>query len=102
MIFKTYNISPYHSNCMKSNNPHSGIQEVSHCRTLDNMNCGYPACNQGGLIIVQISTSIPGRCVALEGNGSRPSHRGDGYIETDKMYTLNGTEVHGVAYEMDW
>lgn len=36
--------------------------------------------------------------VALEGNGQRPSHHGDGYIEGDKSYTLNATEVHGVAY----
>jgi DNA (cytosine-5)-methyltransferase 1 len=39
--------------------------------------------------------------VALEGNGQRPSHRGDGYAETDKSYTLNATEVHGVAYSFD-
>ena len=37
--------------------------------------------------------------VALEGNGQRPSHRGDGYLVTDKSYTLNTTEVHGVAYQ---
>ena len=36
--------------------------------------------------------------IALEGNGQRPSHKGDGYAETDKSYTLNTTEVHGVAY----
>ena len=36
--------------------------------------------------------------VALEGNGQRPSHHGDGYLVSDKSYTLNGTEVHGVAY----
>ena len=36
--------------------------------------------------------------VCLEGNGQRPSHLGDGYKESDKMYTLNATEVHGVAY----
>lgn len=36
--------------------------------------------------------------IALEGNGQRPSHHGDGYIESDKSYTLNTTEVHGVAY----
>lgn len=35
---------------------------------------------------------------AIEGNGSRPSHRGDGYKEADVMYTLNATEQHGVAY----
>ena len=39
--------------------------------------------------------------VSLEGNGQRPSHRGDGYAETDKSYTLNATEVHGVAYSFD-
>ena len=39
--------------------------------------------------------------VALEGNGQRPSHRGDGYAVTDKSYTLNSTEVHGVAYAVD-
>ena len=36
--------------------------------------------------------------VCIEGNGSRPSHHGDGYIESDKMYTLNTTEQHKVAY----
>ena len=38
------------------------------------------------------------KTIALEGNGQRPSHRGDGYIESDKSYTLNTTEVHGVVY----
>lgn len=53
--------------------------------TLDN-NGGNPACNQGGMIV-------------LEGNGSRPSHRGDGYAESDTMYTLNSTEHHAVCIE---
>lgn len=39
--------------------------------------------------------------VCLEGNGSRPSHHGDGYIESDTMYTLNTTERHAVAYGID-
>jgi DNA (cytosine-5)-methyltransferase 1 len=39
--------------------------------------------------------------VCLEGNGSRPSHQGDGYSQTDKMYTLNTIERHGVAYAVD-
>lgn len=43
------------------------------------------------------SRSIP---VCLEGNGSRPSHFGDGYKVSEIMYTLNCTEVHGVAYEI--
>ena len=39
--------------------------------------------------------------VRLEGNGSRPSHHGDGYIESDISYTLNSTEQHGVCYGLD-
>ena len=39
--------------------------------------------------------------IALEGNGQRPSHHGDGYIVSDKSYTLNSTEVHGVVYALD-
>ena len=42
--------------------------------------------NQGGMIV-------------LEGNGSRPSHKGDGYVESDTMYTLNSTEHHAVCVE---
>ena len=77
-----YGICSYESNAMKSNNPHSGIYEADTSRTLDN-NGGNPACNQGGMVV-------------LEGNGSRPSHQGDGYIESDTMYTLNSTEIHAV------
>ena len=39
--------------------------------------------------------------VALEGNGQRPSHKGDGYAVADKSYTLNATEIHGIAYRVD-
>ena len=36
----------------------------------------------------------------FEGNGSRPSHHGPGIqVDGQKMYTLNGTEVHGVVTE---
>lgn len=90
-----YGISPYHSNCMKSDNPHSGIYVADTSRSLDAMNCGYPGCNQGGMAVVQPVT------VCLEGNGSRPSHKGDGYCESDTMYTLNATEHHAVAYSLE-
>ena len=33
----------------------------------------------------------------LEGNGSRDSHRGDGYNDSDTMYTLNTVEQHAVC-----
>ena len=38
--------------------------------------------------------------VCLEGNGTRPSHLGDGYSIGGVMYTLNSTEVHCVAYRV--
>ena len=37
--------------------------------------------------------------IAIEGNGIRESHQGKGYAETDKMFTLNATQHHGVCYQ---
>lgn len=39
--------------------------------------------------------------VCLEGNGARPSHKGNGYSVGGAMYTLNSVEVHAVAYGFD-
>lgn len=39
------------------------------------------------------------KAVAVEGNGSRPSHRGPGCSEDDTSYTLNTSERHAVTYE---
>ena len=47
-----YGISGFESNGMKSANPHSGIYEAETARTLD-LNGGSPACNQGGIAIVE-------------------------------------------------
>lgn len=163
-----FGICSFDSNAMKSSNPHSGIYEADTSRTLD-LNGGSPACNQGGVAIVEgdgkclngwdvqskrvFSTDgvcgtlnsgttegkniVPSVClnswdvqskhiqppdgiaealysgecrygggesyvlddaktIALEGNGQRGSHQGDGYSETDTMYTLNTIERHGV------
>jgi hypothetical protein len=78
-----YGICSDKSNSMLSGNPHSGIYEADTSRILDN-NGGNPACNQGGMIV-------------LEGNGSRESHKGDGYKQSDIMYTLNTIEQHAVC-----
>ena len=72
------------SHSMLSDNPKSGFYEADTSRCLD-ANGGNPTCNQGGIAVV-------------EGNGSRPSHRGDGYKESDVMYTLNAVEHHAVAF----
>ena len=37
-----------------------------------------------------------GQTVVFEGNGSRSSHRGNGWRESDVMYTLNTVECHAV------
>lgn len=83
-----YGISSYDSNAMKSSNPQSGIYEADTSRTLD-LNGGSPACNQGGMAVV-----------CLEGNGTRESHKGDGYKKSETMYTLNTVEQHAVCTEI--
>ena len=81
---RAYGVCAKNSNSMKSDNPNSGFYEADTSRCLD-ANGGNPICNQGGIAVI-------------EGNGSRPSHRGDGYKESDVMYTLNATEQHAVAF----
>ena len=196
----TYGICSYDSNSMKSDNPESGIYVADTSRTLD-LNGGNPACNQGGMAVVQgadlyngrmtgdvaatltcvsgtpdgsgpkvvsfepgaasrvgghvyeddvagtlranagdnqqaivtsasnahpaepvllesnqnhatiqtdgVSTTLPASMgegggyvpmVCIEGNGARESHKGDGYSESETMYTLNTVEQHAVAY----
>ena len=84
---KAYGICSKDSNSMKSANPHSGFYTADTSRTLDG-NGGNPSCNQGGIAIV-------------EGNGSRPSHHGNGYAESEVMYTLNTVDKHAMAYGID-
>ena len=79
-----YGICSKDSNSMKSANPKSGFYKANTSRTIDG-NGGNPSCNQGGIAVI-------------EGNGTRPSHKGDGYKESDIMYTLNATEQHAVAF----
>lgn len=81
---KVYGICSKNSNSMRSSNPNSGFYEAETSRCLD-ANGGDPSCNQGGMAVI-------------EGNGTRPSHNGDGFKESEVMYTLNATEQHGVAY----
>jgi len=120
---KVFGICSYDSNAMKSDNPHSGFYEAKTTRTLD-ANGGNPACNQGGVAVVCVdqgggksscnvtedmsptltcthggepAVCVEDKTIAIEGNGSRPSHKGDGYSESGVMYTLNATEQHAVA-----
>ena len=51
-LVKVYGMSPFDSNAMKSSNPEAGIYEAETARTLD-LNGGNPACNQGGMMVVE-------------------------------------------------
>jgi DNA (cytosine-5)-methyltransferase 1 len=81
-----YGICAKNSNSMKSANPHSGVYEAETSRTLDT-SVPDPNKNAGGMAVV-----------AVEGNGSRPSHRGDGY-GGEVSFTLNSVERHSVCYQ---
>lgn len=69
-----YGIGSYDSNAWKSNNPHSGVYEADTARTLDSINCGYPACNQGGTAVVEAMTlhgeTISGTLLARDYKGA--------------------------------
>lgn len=52
VVRKTYSIGAYNSAGMLSDNPHAGIYEATTSRTLD-LNGGNPACNQGGIMILE-------------------------------------------------
>lgn len=50
---KCYGIGSYHSKAWTDGKPNTGVYEAETARTLDALNCGYPACNQGGMAVVQ-------------------------------------------------
>jgi len=84
---RAFGICSKSSNSMMSPNPYSGIYEADTSRTLDT-SVPDPNKNAGGMAIV-----------ALEGNGSRPSHKGSGISEDGTSFTLNTIERHAVAYQ---
>jgi len=86
---RAFGICSQNSNSMLSANPHSGIYEAKTARTLDTcVPVPDPNKNAGGMAIV-----------VLEGNGARPSHRGDGFSQQNVAYTLNAVENHAVCYQ---
>ena len=88
-VVEAYGICSKDSNAMKSDNMKSGFYKAETSRTLDTSDQS-PNKNQGGIAVV-----------AIEGNGTRPSHHGNGYSEEGVGYTLNATEQHGIAYGID-
>lgn len=86
-----YGISAYDSNAMRSDNPHSGVYEADTARTLD-LNGGNPACNQGGIAIVEDQTQSAGFCPNM---GAKAE--GIGYAE-EQSPTLRSNGDVGVVY----
>lgn len=82
-----YGISSYESNAMLSSNPHSGVYEADTARTLD-LNGGNPACNQGGIAIVESAGFLPSQGAKAEGIG---------YAE-EQSPTLRASQDVGVIY----
>lgn len=79
---RTYNIGSYHSNSWKSDNPHSGVYETEVSKTLDALNCGYPACNQGGTAVVCMATQQGGAEVRADDRaGESAGAGGDGQLD---------------------
>ena len=72
-----YGISAYESNAMKSSNPKSGVYVADTSRTLD-LNGGNPACNQGGIAVVQRAYQMQG----IEQYGTLRAHASGGAEET--------------------
>jgi len=116
-----YSIDSLGSNAMKSDNPESGCRKVDTAETLTSQT-PTPGGRGGNVIVAPFdSTGItskqnaskveygapchtlqvnahPPAVIALEGNASRPSHKGAGISdENDPMYTLNTVDRHGVA-----
>lgn len=73
---QVYRICSYASNCMKSDNPNSGIYEAEVSATLD-LNGGNPACNQGGMCIVEryVLNDQGGESINIEKDDISPTLR---------------------------
>lgn len=87
---KAYGICSKDSNSMKSDNPHSGVYKADTSRTIDS-NGGNPACNQGGIAVVE-SYALKG---AMIGRKDENGPQGDG-INKEVSFTLNTTDEHAV------
>lgn len=90
-VKQAYGISSYSSNAMKSDNPYSGIYKAETSRTIDTSG-GNPACNQGGMIIMEVY-SIQGSMI---GRKDKNGPNGSG-INKDVSFTLNTIDQHAVA-----
>lgn len=95
VVLEAYRISSDASNCMRSGNPHSGINKADLAPTVDTTDPS-PSKGQGGIAIVTKETY----CLAENTIGRQPHNGGNGNgWQKDLSYTLNATGVHGVKTE---
>lgn len=95
LVVQAFGISAFESNAMKSGNPHSGVYEADTSRTLD-CGGGSPACNQGGMAIVE-SYALQGSMI---GRADKNGPQGDG-INENVSFCLNTVDKHAVVYAID-
>lgn len=91
-----YGISSYHSNAMISDNPHSGIYEANTARTLDSLNCGYPGCNQGGMMVVEPCEKVASLLIEMTSTKNTIIENGISPTLTARMGT-GGNQVNAVT-----
>lgn len=100
---RAYGICSYDSNSMMSGNPHSGIYEADTSRTLD-LNGGNPACNQGGIAVVQQAFDMTHACDVIRECGeiapSLQARMGTGGNQVP--LTLDGSEVVSTLMARDY
>ena len=88
---KVYGICSKQSHAMLSDNPHSGFYEADTSRCLDRSG-GNPICNQGGMAVVALQSSMIGMA---DKNGPQGSG-----VNEDVSFTLDAADRHAVAYCM--
>lgn len=92
---RAFGICSQNSNAMLSHNPKSGIYEAETARTLDTNGSG-PACNQGGVAVVE-AYALQGSMI---GRKDKNGPQGSG-VNKDVSFTLNTADRHSVAYAPD-
>lgn len=82
---------------MMSGNPHSGIYEADTSRTLD-LNGGNPACNQGGIAVVQQAFDMTHACDVIRECGetapSLQARMGTGWNQVPLTYGIGNGQVN--------
>lgn len=88
-----YGICSYASNSMKSSNPHSGVYKAETSRTIY-LNGGNPACNQGGIAMVQQAFDMTHACDVIRECGeiapSQQARMGTGGNQVPLTYQMQG------------